>query len=159
MDSACIFFGLAVYPADSGGAFRLLEGWRIVRARANQLSQQVWHFILSLRFVLPGVGFATPGRKAVVQSPTGPKVYLLPRAEGRKAVACSRFLDPKSAERLWHAVALWTQSLPGAAALAGLCALLSLPNMSLSRFPTCLCAAAMLAMLPLLCRHPPFERA
>jgi hypothetical protein len=35
----------------------------------------VWHF--TLRFVLPGVGLAT-------------------RAEGRKAVACSRPLDPKS---------------------------------------------------------------
>ena len=39
------------------------------------------------------------------------------------------------------------------AALAGLCALLSMPNMLFSRFPTCLRAAAMLAMLSLSCWH------
>jgi hypothetical protein len=37
--------------------------------------------------------------------------------------------------------------------LAGLCALLSMPNMLFSRFPTCLRAAAMLAMLSLSCWH------
>ena len=50
-----------------------------VRARANPLSLGVWHF--TLRFVLPGVGLAT-------------------LAEGRKAVACSRPLDPKSTQSL-----------------------------------------------------------
>jgi hypothetical protein len=39
------------------------------------------------------------------------------------------------------------------AALSGLLALLSLPNLFFSRFPTCLRAAAMLAMLSLSCRH------
>ena len=39
------------------------------------------------------------------------------------------------------------------AALAGLRALLSMQNMLFSRFPTCLRAAAMLAMLALSCRH------
>ena len=41
--------------------------------QANPLSLGVWHF--TLRFILPGVGLATPGRKAVMQSPTGPKIY------------------------------------------------------------------------------------
>ena len=49
------------------------------RARANPLSLWVWHF--TLRFVLPGVGLAT-------------------RAEGRKAVACSHPLDPKSTQSM-----------------------------------------------------------
>ena len=39
------------------------------------------------------------------------------------------------------------------AALAGLCALLSMPNMLFSRFPTSLRAAVMLAMLSLSCWH------
>ena len=39
------------------------------------------------------------------------------------------------------------------AALAGLRALLSMPTMLFSRFPTCLPAAAMLAMLSLSCGH------
>ena len=46
------------------------------RARANPLSLGVWHF--TLRFVLPGVGLATPSRRPKgcgVQSPLGPKVY------------------------------------------------------------------------------------
>ena len=34
---------------------------------------RVWRF--TLRFVLPGVGLATPGQKAVMQSPLGPKVF------------------------------------------------------------------------------------
>ena len=56
---------------------RLAGGWA-VRARANPLSLGVWPF--TLRFVLPtGVGLAT-------------------LAEGRKAVACSRHLDPKSTQ-------------------------------------------------------------
>ena len=58
---------------------RLAGGWA-VRARANPLSLGVWPF--TLRFVLPtGVGLAT-------------------LAEGRKAVACSRHLDPKSTQSL-----------------------------------------------------------
>jgi hypothetical protein len=56
-----------------------VAGCWAVRARANPLSLGVWHF--TLRFVLPGVGLAT-------------------RAEGRKAVACSRPLDPKSTQSL-----------------------------------------------------------
>ena len=55
-----------------------LAGCWAVRARANPLSLGVWPF--TLRFVLPsGVGLAT-------------------LAEGRKAVACSRHLDPKSTQ-------------------------------------------------------------
>ena len=52
-----------------------VAGCWTVRARANPLSLGVWPF--TLRFVLPGVGLAT-------------------RADGRKAVVCSRPLDPKS---------------------------------------------------------------
>jgi len=51
---------------------RLVGCWTF-RARVNPLFLGVWHF--TLRFALPGVGLATPGRKAVMQSPTGPKVY------------------------------------------------------------------------------------
>lgn len=43
-----------------------LEGWRTVRARANPLSLEVWHF--ALRFALPEVGLDTPAdleRRAV----------------------------------------------------------------------------------------------
>ena len=56
-----------------------VAGCWAVRARANPLSLGVWHF--TLRFVWPGVGLAT-------------------RAEGRKAVACSRPLDPRSTQSL-----------------------------------------------------------
>ena len=49
------------------------------------------------------------------------------------------------------------QILP--APLAGLRALLSLSDMSLSRCTVCLSVAAMLATLPLLCRHTPCARA
>ena len=55
-----------------------VEGCWAVRARANPLSLGVWHF--TLRFVLPGVGLATPSRRPKgcgVQSPLGPKVYTV----------------------------------------------------------------------------------
>ena len=54
-----------------------MKGWRIVRARAHQLSLEVWHF--TLRFVLPGVGLATPGPKVYQNSSvtSGDKLLLL----------------------------------------------------------------------------------
>jgi hypothetical protein len=64
-----------------------VAGCWAVRARANPLSLGVWHF--TLRFVLSGVGLATPGRQAVMQSPLGPKVY--PKDERLQIVPLSAF--------------------------------------------------------------------
>jgi hypothetical protein len=74
------FIALAVCPADSGRSSRVnerLAGCWTVRARANPLSLEVWHF--TLRFVLHGVGLATPvdlERRAVAdRTQSLPKVY------------------------------------------------------------------------------------
>ena len=52
-------FPLALFPADSGRAFRALCGVTVGLLGHEQIRfPQVWHF--TLRFVLPGVGLATP---------------------------------------------------------------------------------------------------
>ena len=76
---------------------------------------------------------------------------------GKRAQATTHDHSQACFSRVIMCTFISLQILP--APLAGLRAFLSLSDMSLSRCTVCLGAAAMLATLPLLCRHTPCARA